>query len=173
MQVVALRVIASHSAGSVPLNSLCVRSHISESLETSPDQFANAVGSAFQLMGNCFVTEADDPQVNGVLLAERELGQVVSHQLPLFLVQVDPLGIGVRTGMSQDQCIGVGLEILEVPPSRPEYIDGQIVSNSKQPVAGVFGVEIVRAAYQQTDERLLNNVLDFLSRQSPPPKRRA
>jgi len=105
--------------GSIRRHSICVRSHISKSLEAPPDQFANAVGSTFQLMGDRFVAEADDPQMNGVLLAGRKPGQVVSHQLPLFLVQVDPLGIRIRAGMSREQQIEVGLRIQQIPPSRP------------------------------------------------------
>ena len=80
--------------------SLCADSHFSQSLEAAPDQFADAVGAALQLMGNRLVAEADDPQVNGMLLAGREFGQIVSHHLPLLLGEEDLLGIGMRLGMS-------------------------------------------------------------------------
>ncbi len=89
--------------------SLCVCSHFAQSFEAAPDQFADAVGSTFQLIGDRLVAEADDPQVDGVLLAWRKFCQVALYRLLQFLVEIDFLGIKVRAGMSRQQQLEIGL----------------------------------------------------------------
>ena len=84
----------------MPRYSERVRSHISQSLETSADQFADAVGGPLQLMGNGLIAETDDAQVNCLLLPRRELGETALHRFSLFPVQKDLLGIKMGAGMS-------------------------------------------------------------------------
>jgi len=141
--------------GSTPLrpglpHSLSAYPHFSQSLEAAPDQFTDAAGSTFQLIGNRFVAEADDPQVDGVLLAWRKSCQVALHRPLQFPVEIDFLGIKVRAGMSRQEQIEIRLRILQIPPSGALMINRQIVSYPEQPVAGAFRLEIRGAMGQQS-----------------------